>query len=126
VLGLATAAVWSFREYRTWHLRWGASKVDERTAFRVAALEPDRMMLWTKPDSTWAWVLEPVDAGSRTRVLSRLRCRHDPTSLTGLAGIELMELGDFPMFRKLLLNLRQRAEARAAARNPRNPSDVSG
>jgi hypothetical protein len=208
LLGLATAAAWAFREYRTWHLRWGASeeeqrrpmpgdgerfrssftatraitvaappedvwpwlvqigfgragwysydwldnlgrpsadrvvpelqglrvgdwvpmsaKVDERTAFRVAALEPNRMLLWTKPDSTWAWVLDPVDGGSRTRVLSRLRCRHDPTSLPGLAGILLMELGDFPMFRKLLLNLRQRAEARAAARNARDPRDVSG
>jgi hypothetical protein len=103
-----------------------SSKVDERTAFRVAALEPNRMLLWAKPDSTWAWVLEPVDGGSRTRVLSRLRCRHDLTSLSGLAGILLMELGDFPMFRKLLLNLRRRAEARAAERKSRNASDVSG
>jgi hypothetical protein len=208
LIGLAAAAVWSFREYRTWHLRWGASeqeqrrpmpgdgerfrssftatcaitvaappedvwpwlvqigfgragwysydwldnlgrpsadrvipelqglrvgdwvpmsaKVDERTAFRVAALEPNRMLLWSKPDSTWAWVLEPVDGGTRTRVVSRLRCRHDPTSIPGLAGILLMELGDFPMFRKLLLNLRRRAETRAAARNARSPNEVAG
>jgi hypothetical protein len=208
LLGLAAAAAWAFREYRTWHLRWGASeqeqrrpmpgdgeqfrssftatraitvaappedvwpwlvqigfgragwysydwldnlgrpsadrvipelqglrvgdwvpmssKVDERTAFRVAALEPNRMLLWTKPDSTWAWVLDPVDGGSSTRVLSRLRCRHDPTSLPGLAGILLMELGDFPMFRKLLLNLRRRAEARATARKARDPDAASG
>jgi len=82
------------------------------------------MLLWTKPDSTWA--LEPVDAGSRTRVLSRLRCRHDPMSLPGLAGIVLMELGDFPMFRKLLLNLRRRAEARATARKAGVADVVSG
>ncbi len=206
-LGLVALAVWSFREYRTWHLGWGASEqerrrplpgdgeqfrssftatraitvaappedvwpwlvqigfgragwysydwldnlgrpsadrvvpdlqglrvgdwvpmsatVNERTAFRVAALEPNRMLLWTKPDSTWAWVLEPLDGGSRTRVLSRLRCRHDPTTLLGLAGILLMEFGDFPMFRKLLLNLRRRAEARAAARTA-GSADVSG
>ena len=208
LLGLAAAAAWAFRQYRAWHLGWGASdagaappaargrravplqlhgdardhrggspedvwpwlvqigfgragwysydwldnlgrpsadrvvpelqglrvgdwvpmsaKVDERTAFRVAALEPNRMLLWTKPDSTWAWVLDPVDGGSSTRVLSRLRCRHDPTSLPGLAGILLMEIGDFPMFRKLLLNLRRRAEARATARKARDPDAASG
>ena len=206
LLVLAAAAAWSFREYRAWHLRWGASeeeqrrrmpgdgelfrssftatraitvaappedvwpwlvqigfgragwysydwldnlgrpsadrvipelqglrvgdwvpmsgKVDERTAFRVAALEPNRMLLWSKPDSTWAWVLEPLGGGSRTRVLSRLRCRHDATSLEGLAGVLLMELGDFPMFRKLLLNLRRRAEAMAAERVACSPKDV--
>jgi hypothetical protein len=92
-----------------------SAKVDERTAFRVARFEAGRMLLWTKPDSTWAWVLEPLDE-RRTRVLMRLRCRHDAGSLLGLAGILLMELGDFPMCRKLLLNLRRRAEGLAAAR----------
>jgi hypothetical protein len=103
-----------------------SAKVDDRTASRVAALEPNRTLLWTKPDSTWAWVLEPMDGGSRMRVLSRLRCRHDPTSIAGLAGILLMELGDFPMFRRLLLNLRRRAEARAAERKAGDAEVVSG
>lgn len=94
-----------------------SAKVDERTAFRVARFEPDRMLLWAKPDSTWVWVLEPLDE-SRTRVLMRLRCHHDAGSPLGLAGILLMELGDFPMCRKLLLNLRRRAEGLAAARLP--------
>jgi hypothetical protein len=91
-----------------------SSKVDERTAFRVTAFEPGKMLLWTKPDSTWSWVLEPIDGGC-TRVVSRLRCHHEPGTLLGFAGILLMELGDFPMFRKLLLNLRRRAEQLAAA-----------
>lgn len=90
------------------------SKVDERTAFKVTAFEPGTMLLWTKPDRTWAWLLEPLD-GSRTRVVSRLRCHHDPGTLLGFAGILLMELGDFPVFCKLPLNLRQRAEKLAAA-----------
>ncbi len=81
----------------------------EQTAFRVAAFEPGRMLLWAKPDSTWTWLLLPID-GERTRVVSRLRCLHQPGTVLGLAGVLLMELGDFPMFRKLLLNLRQRAE----------------
>jgi len=91
-----------------------SATVNERTAFRVALLEPPTRMLWTKPDSTWSWVIEPVDAG-HTRVVSRLRCRHAPASPLGFAGMLLMELGDFPMFRKMLLNLRRRAEALAAS-----------
>jgi hypothetical protein len=89
--------------------------IDERTAFRVAAFEPNTSLLWTKPDSTWSWVLEPIDA-QHTRVVSRLRCHHDFRTPLGVVGILLMELGDFPMFRKLLLNLRQRSERLAAAR----------
>ncbi len=92
-----------------------SGKIDERTAFRVAAFKPNRMLLWTKPDSTWSWVLEPIDA-HHTRVVSRLRCHHEPGSLLGFAGILLMEIGDFPMFRKLLINLRRRAEVSAAVR----------
>jgi hypothetical protein len=98
-----------------------SAKVDERTAFRVARFESNRMLLWTKPDSTWVWVLEPM--GERqTRVLMRLRCRHDAGSLLGIVGILLMELGDFPMCRKLLVNLRRRAEGLAAARQAGTPA----
>jgi hypothetical protein len=92
-----------------------SARVDERTAFRVATFEPNRTLLWTKPDSTWSWVLDPID-DRHTRMVSRLRCRHDFRTLQGLAGVLLMELGDFPMFRRLLLNLRKRGEALAASR----------
>jgi hypothetical protein len=92
-----------------------SAKVDERTAFRVAAFEPNKQILWTKPDSTWSWVFEPID-DQHTRVLSRLRCHHEPGTLLGFAGILLIELCDFPMYRKLLLNLWTRAEALAAER----------
>ncbi len=44
-----------------------SGKVDERTAFRVAAFEPAKSLLWTKPDSTWSWVLKPIDE-QHTRV----------------------------------------------------------
>jgi hypothetical protein len=62
-------------------------------------------------------VIEPLDE-EHTRVVSRLRCHHDTGSLFGLAGMLLMELGDFPMFRKLLLNLKRRAEHLARNRSP--------
>lgn len=92
-----------------------SSKVDERTAFKVTAFEPNQFLLWAKPDSTWAWVFETID-DRHTRVISRLRCHHEPGSILGFAGLLLMELGDFPMFRKLLLNLRKRGENLAEIR----------
>ena len=92
-----------------------SGKIDERTAFRVAAFESNRSLLWAKPDSTWSWALEPIDE-QHTRLVSRLRCHHDFSTPLGFVGILLMEIGDFPMFRKLLLNLRQRSESLAATR----------
>ena len=37
-----------------------ASRVKETTAHRVAAFEVDRWLLWAKPNSTWAWTLDPT------------------------------------------------------------------
>lgn len=34
-----------------------AKRVNETTAHRVKAFEPNEWMLWAKPDSTWAWKL---------------------------------------------------------------------
>ena len=51
-----------------------ASKVNETTAFKIKALEPNRWMLWAKPHSTWAWKLLPLDGG-RTRLIARLKER---------------------------------------------------
>jgi hypothetical protein len=88
-----------------------ASKVNETTAFKISAFEPNRWMLWEKPDSTWAWRLVPLE-GARTRLITRLRDRYTWRSspLNALLSLILMEFADFPMMRKLLLNLRTRAE----------------
>jgi hypothetical protein len=37
--------------------------VNETTAFRVAGFEPGAWLLRTKPHSTWAWTLTPLDGG---------------------------------------------------------------
>jgi hypothetical protein len=90
------------------------SKVNETTAFKVRAFEPDQWLLWVKPHSTWAWTLIPIDGG-RTRLVTRLKERYDWQS-PGLAllTVILFELGDFPMMRKLLLGIKSRAEETAA------------
>ena len=88
------------------------AKVNDRTAFKVAAVEPGRQLLWSKPDSTWSWRLTPVAGG--TRLITRLRHRYR-WDRPGDAVLSLLlnEFGDFPMMRKMLLTLKQRAEGRS-------------
>jgi len=94
-----------------------SSKVNETTAFKVKAFEPNQWLLWVKPHSTWSWTLTPVDGG-RTRLATRLKENYDWRSSPGLALLTLIlfELGDFPMMRKLLVGIRRRTERLAAER----------
>ena len=67
-------------------------------------------MLWAKPDSSWAWRLEPTGEGG-IRLVTRVRCRYSPRDFPGvLLTIPLLELGDFPMMRRMLLGMKDRAE----------------
>ena len=86
-----------------------SGKVTEETAFRVKAFEPNHWMLWEKAASTWAWKLIPIDE-EYTRLIIRLKCRYRWTRPTIVSDLILMELGDFPMMRKLMLGIKQRAE----------------
>jgi hypothetical protein len=93
-----------------------ASKVNDTTAFKVAAFELNRWLLWAKPDSTWAWRLVPL-AGGRTRVISRLKARYaweKPGS--AILTLVLLEFGDFPMMRRVLHGIKVRAERLALRR----------
>lgn len=90
-----------------------AEPVNETTAFRVHSVEPNAEMVWRKPDSTWAWRLKALEGG-RTRLVTRLKCRYDlDRTVPALLSIFLMEFGDFPMMRHLLLGLKRRAEGPA-------------
>lgn len=87
-----------------------SSKVNQTTAFKVKAFVPNRWLLWAKPHSTWVWKLTPVDGG--TRLVTRLKEQYPWRSSPGLGLLTLIlfEFGDFPMMRRLLLGIRQRAE----------------
>jgi hypothetical protein len=99
-----------------------AAKVNETTAFKIKAFEPHRFMLWEKPHSTWAWKLEPLDGG-RSRLITRLKDRYSWQESLGnaLVSLILLEFGDFPMMRKLLLGVKRRAEQtrRTSGERPR-------
>ena len=86
----------------------------ERTALRVDSFEIDKWLLWTKPDSTWAWQLTPTSNGG-TRLVTRIHAVYDwRHPLDALLGVVLMEFGDFAMMRRMLRGIRARAEAVAA------------
>jgi hypothetical protein len=97
-------------------------KVDATTAFRVQAFEPYHYLVWAKPDSTWAWMLTPGPNGG-TRLVTRLRQRFDwGKPAQALVSRILMEVGDFPMMRRMLLGIRQRAEQHSSAGTAATPA----
>jgi hypothetical protein len=79
------------------------------TSFRVAEIDPPGTLVWAKPDSTWSWSLRPVDGG-RTRLVTRLKVRYR-LRLGAVLTVPLVEIGDFAMMRRMLLNIRRRATA---------------
>ena len=90
-----------------------ASPPTDQTSFRVAQVEPPASLVWTKPDSSWAWALTPLP-GARTRLVTRLKQRYRPVP-AALMTVVLAEFGDFPMMRKMLLGIKRRAEGMAVA-----------
>ena len=90
------------------------SRVNDTTAFKIAAIKPAEELVWVKPDSTWAWTL--TDVGGQTRLVTRLRILYRwHRAAQALMSLVLFEFGDFPMMRKMLRTLKQRAEASPGA-----------
>jgi hypothetical protein len=66
-------------------------------------------MLWgTLPDTTWLWLMVPQPDGT-TRVITRIRMRYRWLSPSITFSL-LIEFADVWMIRRMLLNLRERAE----------------
>ena len=79
------------------------------TSFVVAQVEEPHVLVWSKPDSSWSWVLSELPDGA-TRLRTRLKQRYRWGPSLPLTLV-LIELGDFPMMRRMLLGLKERAEA---------------
>jgi hypothetical protein len=95
-----------------------SEKITPRTAFRVAEVREPHELLWRKPDSTWAWTLTRTQDGG-TRLLTRIRAVHDGRTFGAwLSSLVLLEVGDYPMQRRMLLHLRERAERSVDAHTP--------
>lgn len=82
----------------------------ETTTFVVDSFEAPCWMLWRTPASTWAWRLVRLPGG-RTRLVTRLHTAYQGPPAARALGVFLMEFGDFPMMRRMLRGIRERAEA---------------
>jgi hypothetical protein len=81
------------------------------TAFTVTSYRTPNQMLWSKSDSTWTWQLSSTDSGG-TRLVTRIRAAYDwRRPAQALAGLVLMEFGDFAMRRRMLRGIKERAES---------------
>jgi hypothetical protein len=83
----------------------------ERTAFLVDSFAAPAWLLWRTPNRTWAWRLIPL-AGERTRLITRMHTVYEWRRPLALATVVLMECADYPMMRRMLRGIRDRAEAR--------------
>lgn len=89
-----------------------AMSPDGKHGVHVLALDLPRSMLWgTPPDTSWLWFTEPGADGT-TRLITRIRMQYRWRSPTIIFSL-LVELFDIWMIRRMLLNVRERAEGLA-------------
>ena len=85
---------------------------DGKQGMHVIELEPPRSMIWGTPgQTTWSWVLDPLPGGG-TRLVTRIRAVYRWMSPTIVFSM-LIEFADIWMIRKMLMNVKDRAETLA-------------
>jgi hypothetical protein len=68
------------------------------------------MAAWRTPNRSWAWRLIPLPGG-RTRLITRLKTVYEWERPLAMVTVVLMECADYPMMRRMLRGIRDRAEA---------------
>ena len=86
----------------------------EGTGMRVDILEPNQVFALRSEDGRWVWVFILVGDDKGTRLISRNRISLDGASLGLKLGMVVMEPGSLVMEHKMLLGIKQRAEALAS------------
>ncbi len=85
---------------------------------RVAVLEPESALVLRSDDGNWVWAFVLTPDGSGTRLVSRNRIRQpDASAATRVLSRSMMEPGSLVMERKMLLGIRERAEAHPGRSN---------
>ena len=80
---------------------------------RLERVEPERVLSWRSEDGNWVWTFSLEERAGKTRLISRNRFRL-PT-LAARIGMLPMEPASLVMERKMLLGIKERAEALALA-----------
>ena len=86
----------------------------EGTGMRVEILEPNQVFALRSEDGRWVWAFILVGDDKGTRLISRNRISLDGASLGLKLGMVVMEPGSLVMEHKMLLGIKQRAEALAS------------
>lgn len=82
----------------------------ERTAFLVDSFEEPSWLVWRTPNRSWSWRLIALPCG-RTRLVNRLKTRYEWRRPLVPITVLMMECADYPMMRRMLRGIRDRAEA---------------
>ena len=82
-----------------------------KNRMRLERVEPERVIAWRSEDGNWVWTFVLTEHDGKTRLISRNRFRL-PT-LAARIGMLPMEPASLLMERKMLLGIKQRAEALA-------------
>jgi hypothetical protein len=91
----------------------------DASGMRVNGFVVDRWIVWWDEKNrlmTWAWAFDLLPDGT-TRLVTRVRSRCSWRHPVSAVWLLLVELADFPMMRKCLLNIKHRAEVLAPARD---------
>ena len=86
---------------------------DPLNEWTVAQIEPERaLVLHSDLAGSWSWafVLDPLDGGSRTRFVERIRSRPPLPRPIGVIAMRALGPGMLLMVRKQMLTIRDRAE----------------
>ncbi len=100
--------------------------IDRAGNMYVHAVKPFRwLVLGSNPRdphlaATWAMAIYPLD-GERSRLVSRVRVAVKKASLGTILGVAVVDPGQFIMERKMLVEIRKRAEALALHRRRSRP-----
>jgi hypothetical protein len=78
---------------------------------RVAVLDPGRTFTLRFADGNWVWIFALFAEGRRTRLISRNRIASAGSWPARLFTMLVMEPGSLIMERKMLLGIKERAEA---------------
>jgi hypothetical protein len=80
-----------------------------KNRMRIERVEPEHVLAWRSEDGNWVWAFVLRPSGTATRLISRNRYRLP--RLVDRIGMAPMEPASLLMERKMLLGIKQRAEA---------------
>jgi len=90
---------------------------DGKQGMDVLSLEAPTSMVWSSPaETSWTWQLDPRSDGT-TRLITRIRSRMTARPRS-IAFYVVVEIADIWMMRRMLLNLRDRAERSTPPMSP--------